>query len=112
MRGSPKQFETSPYFAPFKAHLYNMQEADFANHFEARYGRIFWTECPPPPGAECTPWQWKICQKLGKKGKIGKKIGEEAKIQENKKKIWKRGKIGKKLGQKSVKFFHFAPPDR
>ena len=90
MRGSPKQFETSPYFAPFKAHLYNMQEADFANHFEARSIRIFWNECPPP-GAECTPWQWKIWQKLGKKGKIGKKEGKRQKFTwENKKNLKKR----------------------
>ena len=45
-------------------------------------------------GAECHPWQQKICQKLGKKGKKSGNIGE------------KRGKIGKKR-QKSGRFFHF-----
>ena len=43
-------------------------------------------------GAECHPWQRKICQNWGKRGKKSRKIGKE--------------KV------KSRRFFHFAPPDR
>ena len=54
-------------------------------------------------GARCRvlPWQRKICQKSGKRGKkSGKRGGKSG-----------RGKIGKKR-QQSGRFFHFAPPDR
>ena len=44
-------------------------------------------------GGRVPPWQQKNCQKLGKRGKIGKQTR-------------KRGKIGKKR-QKSGRFFHF-----
>ena len=41
-------------------------------------------------GGRVPPWQWKSCQKLGKRGE----------------------KSGKNQRQKSGSFFHFAPPDR
>ena len=53
-------------------------------------------------GAECPPWQRKICQKLGKNQEKRGKVGKKSR---------KRGKIGKKRPT-SGRFFHFAPPDK
>ena len=75
-----------------------MQEADFANHFEARSGRIFWTECPPPPvqsaplDSEKFAKHWEKKAKSGKKRGRGKNLGKQEKSE-------KEEKSGRNLGK-------------